>query len=163
MTEKGNRDEASERVRAKIVAAFPDFIFTGPITGVDENPAEELDEEQDLYSNLSGRRWSEIPADVLDRNVDGYHLLTDAAFVAFLPAWLNRAITSDEAREFIAYTFEPRYDPKRWLDRRIRQLSYHQMEAVQMLLAFCIEFEPSSWVKEHTQNALARVAALMAD
>src|SRR6266481_4393519 len=155
MTEQTDREKAAELLRAKIRVAFPDARFSGPITEVDELlPDDERDEEQPLYDGLRGRKWSEIEASFVVSNVDGISLLTDEAYAAFLPAWLVAALEDDEVRELLVYGFSPVSQDGRMSesmarqmtereDRRIRQLTSAQLEAILAFLTYCIEVETS--------------------
>jgi len=147
-----------ELVEAKIRAAFADSTFAGPITAVDEMTNEELDEEQALYGALRGRSWSEISASLIARYPDGIALLTDEAFIAFLPAWLTRALKDDEVLEAMVYMFSPHARTSEMLNRRLRLLSAEQREALEAFLAHCVDVESSKFVKDHARRAVAHVA-----
>src|ERR1700751_4666701 len=61
----------------------PDFYDVKPDTDLAD-----FWDEKELRESFKGRRWTEAPPELLYRLPDGYVLLTDQAFVAFLPAWL---------------------------------------------------------------------------
>lgn len=156
MTEQTDQDKGAELLSAKIKVAFPDLAFSGPITGVDGQPNEELDEQQALYGALRGRKWSEIPVSVIESNPDGVVLLTDEAFVAFLPAWLHCALTHEKVRELMVYAFSPAvHKSTEGMDRRIRRLTSPQKEALLAFLTYCAEVESSKFVKERARSAVA--------
>jgi hypothetical protein len=169
MTEQTDRDKAAELLRAKIKATFPDGVFSGPITAVDgltdeELDEQELDEDKALYHGLRERRWSEIEGSFAASLPDGLPLLADRAFAAFLPAWLVAALANDEVREFVVYHFSPdthQHSPSEWMnrmDRRIRQLTSAQREAILAFLTYCIEFETSEYIKDRARRAVEYVA-----
>ena len=143
-------------LRSRIRAAFPDSTFNGPITGVDGLMNEELDEQRALYAALRDKKWSEVPTAVIDNNPDGVVLLTDEAFAAFLPAWLDRALTHEKVRELMVYVFSP--DVHKSTERtghRIEHLSPPQKEALLAFLTYCVEVESSKFVKERARSAVA--------
>jgi hypothetical protein len=156
MTQKAKGNDA-ELVQAKIRAAFPDSVFSGSITPADGRLNEELDEERALYSALHGKKWTDIAASFIGGYPDGVVLLTDEAFATFLPAWLTCALQNKEVRELMVYTFSPR-EPSERSDRRVRNLTSSQREALRAFLAYCLEVESSNFVKERARRALARVA-----
>jgi hypothetical protein len=85
MTESGDNRSATKRVRSQIRGAFPDVVYPGPITPADGATGEDYDEPQELYRALHGRVWSEIPESFIRVNASGLVLLTDEAFVVYLP------------------------------------------------------------------------------
>jgi hypothetical protein len=52
----------------------------------------DCDECYALRAQLTGRVWDSIPAAFLDSNDGALPLLSQDAYVAFLPAWLMRAV-----------------------------------------------------------------------
>src|SRR5262249_41062267 len=67
-------------------SAFPPFVLQDTIT---PHQCEECDA---LRSALEGRRWDEIDPALVDVNEGGLPLLSYEAYVAYLPAWLLRAL-----------------------------------------------------------------------
>lgn len=163
MTKRGSQDSLAKDVVDKIRDAFPDITYSGSITPADGLQNEELDEERALYSELKGKKWSQVSTSFIEANPDAVVLLTDQAFFAFLPAWLNCAITHEKVREMTAYMFEPRRQkerPPKLMDNRIRQLSSPQRKAIEALLAYCVHVEPSPYIKKSAQNALDYVTTI---
>jgi hypothetical protein len=156
MTEQPELEMPLELLRAKIKVAFPDAAFSGVITGADGLLSEELDEEQALYGALRGRKWSEVPVSIIESNPDGIVLLTDEAFVAFLPAWLNRALTQEKVREMMVYVFSPDvHKSTETTDHRMRQFTSPQKDVLVAFLKYCLEVESSKFVKERARSAVA--------
>ncbi len=79
-------------IRNKIRQEFASTRFCGPITPADGRWQPEQDEERLLYETLQNRSWAEVGANLIDEMPDGFLLLTDQAFVAFLAAWLMRSM-----------------------------------------------------------------------
>ena len=147
-----------EALRTAIQVAFPDRPFLGSITAVDGLTNEELDEQRALYSALRGRKWSEIPLPVIESNPDGIVLLTDEAFIAFLPAWLTHALAHEKIRELLIYVFSPAvHASMKKMDQRIRLLNSMQMEALRGFLEFSFSTENSTYIKEQAAHALTYV------
>lgn len=83
--------EENQRIallRDSIRRSFPDEAYTGKVTDYDNiyNPDDEatyiLDENQDLYEALNGRRWTDIKPELMHHLPSGYDLLADEAYVA---------------------------------------------------------------------------------
>lgn len=161
MTGKTNQEQAAELLLIQIKTAFPDAIFSGSITAVDGSQQEELDEELTLYTNLSGKRWSDIPHSFIENYPDGIVLLTAAAFAAFLPAWLTCAIAREKVREMTAYMFSSDDSgPSVFMGNLINQLSNSQKKALQSYLAYCADFESDPDIKERFRSAADHVKKL---
>jgi len=78
---------------------FPDVTHAGEVTRHDGAWRPELTEENAihdddmlLYEGLIGKKWTEVPKQLLHDFPDGFVLLTDGALVAFLAAWLMRSL-----------------------------------------------------------------------
>jgi hypothetical protein len=162
MEHDNNRQTGVDYVREQIRREFPDTVFLGKITPVDGRSDDEFDEERDLFEVLSGRKWSDIPRSFLERNPDGFVLLVDNAFVAFLPAWLSFSLTNDEVRELLVYAFSPHVhgsdEWKKCTDRRLRSLAAAQRAVLLEVLKLHLETEPSRSIKEHAQKAVDYVS-----
>jgi hypothetical protein len=159
MTQSPNESEAVLALRLQITRAFPDFTFNGPITGVDGLMNEELDEERALYAALRDKKWSEVPTSVIDNNPDGVVLLTVEAFAAFLPAWLDCALTHEKVRELMVYVFSPDvHKSTERTDKRIGHLTSQQKETLLAFLTYCLEVESSKFVKERARSAVEYAA-----
>jgi len=170
MTDVGDRKKAVDDLLVKIRAAYPDTAFSGSVTRVDGLPdeklgEEELDEEKALYHGLRGKRWTDVDGSFVASNVDGISLLTDDAFTAFLPAWLIAALGNNNVRELLVYHFSPNLPDDQMSestahqlserqDRRIRQLTSAQIEALLAFLTYCFEVETSEFIKRHARKAV---------
>lgn len=132
-------DERILVLREMVRRAFPADPYFGNVTNYDKDLQQELteknealDEDQDLYRMLRGRGWTEIPKYFLYSHPDGYVLLSEDAFSAFLPAWLLRALDNveaeDEVRNFLVYAFSN-------TAQQLRHLNQEQRRTVRALLA----------------------------
>ncbi|MEJ2653238.1 MAG: hypothetical protein P8173_16020 [Gammaproteobacteria bacterium] len=158
MSHTPNNENSLESLRAQIQSAFPDFSLSGSITGVDGAADEVLDEEQALYSELRGQKWSDIPASFIRDFPDGFLLLTDEAYVAFLAAWLSCALKDAEVREMVVYSLSPdAHKRSNWRGQHIHLLNSSQRKVLQSFLAYCVDIESSKYIKQHAQAALEYV------
>jgi hypothetical protein len=149
-------------LREAIRRSFPAEIYTGKVTPNDGEWLPELTEENAildddmfLYEGLNGRRWTEVPTQLLQTHLDGYVLLTDQAFTAFLPAWLMYSLENmdgeNEVRNFLVYAFS-------YTLRQFRVLDPEQKGIVRSLLAEFAERGTSRFVKKLAVEALALIA-----
>ena len=153
-------------LRESIRQAFPIVAYSGKITNRDlelDDPS--LDEEKDLHDALKGKRWSDIPRELLLSLPDGYVLLSDAAFVSFLPAWLLYALENidgeNEVRNFVVYAFSPKHDmvpdtTNQILDR-LRLLNPEQRSTVRSLLEEFTKRGTSPFVKTLALKAVTLI------
>jgi hypothetical protein len=143
-------------LRADLIRAFPDTAFAGPVTDADGLRDEDLDEPQALYDALHGRKWSEVERSVLVNFPDGFLLLTDPAFVAFLPAWLSAAIDNQKVRHSVIYSFSPDVHKasKKW-NPGIRKLRSVQTTAFLRFLQYCLKVESSESIRKEIRSAIA--------
>jgi len=99
-----------EPLHEMVFASFPPVTYYGTVVaGGDEGPwpGDETDDE-DLFRMLKQRRWTDIPADFINRHLGAFVLLTAQAFATFIPAWLVFSIDNNfKGAEFVAYTFAP--------------------------------------------------------
>jgi hypothetical protein len=159
-------------LRELILHSFPDETYTGKVTPNDgawlpelteENAI--LDDDKFLYEALKGRKRTEVPTSFIYGQPDGLALLTDEAFVSFLPAWLLCSLENidgqNEVRNFVVYTFSPRHDlipDMTWFKtNRIRILNPQQRLSVRSLLAEFVEREASSYLRKHASHAIALI------
>jgi hypothetical protein len=96
----------------QIRAAFPDQRFSGMVTH-----GCTCEECTDLEASLRHQSWTTISDETIESNYVGLPLLSDEALVAFLPAWLTRALfdlqDSDyPVREFTLYHLALYWDSK---------------------------------------------------
>ena len=137
---------------------FPAVTYHGPITTADGRWTPELDDDQDVYEHLKGLSWPQAPTSLMLGQPDGYLLLADAAFTAFLPAWLMLSLEraeehEDEIREFLIYSFSSTL-------RQFRLLNPEQRELVRSIIA---EFHlriTDAFVKSSANEALELIDRL---
>ena len=156
-------DRISE-LRELVRLAFPAEAYTGRITQHDEKLDDpEFDEERALYEALNGRKWTDVPRTLLDSQPDGYVLLTDKAFAAFLAAWLMRSLENidaeNEVRDFVVYAFSPKHDmvpdTTEFILRRLGCLSPEQRATLHSLLMEFAERDPSAFRRKLASQAVA--------
>jgi hypothetical protein len=155
----------AETLRAKILAAFPDTVFSGSITTADGRFNEYLDEEEALYESLHDKKWSDIPTLFLKQFANRAVLLTPEAFVAFLPAWLMCAFEDEEVRSYMVYSFNPDTNSHQQLhesgiQRTIQAMGVAQRDTLKAFLTYCVEVERSAFVKNQARRALEFVSCV---
>jgi len=152
---------------------FPDVTHAGKVTGHDGAWLPELTEENAihdddmlLYEGLIGKKWTEVPKQLLHDFPDGFVLLTDGALVAFLPAWLMRSLDliygQNPVREFSVYAFSPGEGST--ADLNISMLRPHtpeQRSTVRSVLAEFVEREPSEFIRGHAAKAVQLIDNLL--
>jgi hypothetical protein len=156
--EKTGAQEPDGRIvalRESILGSFPAEPYTGKVTPNDADLGDpELDEDLDLYETLKGRKWTEVATKLLRDQPSGYGLLTDEAFVAFLPAWLmsslERMDAENEVRNFLVYAFSNTM-------RQFRVLNPEQRLTVRSVLAEFAERGTSPFVRTLAVQALALI------
>jgi hypothetical protein len=154
-------------VEELIRAAFPDEPFTGAVTS--RCTCEEC---TDLATSLRGQSWSTVSDGTMKVQFGGLPLLSDAAQVAFLPAWLMRSLSADldlsrrSIREWALYHLALYWDSKTGdasrhakEAERLRQLygnfSVDQALAVEQWLKFIREqADLTHWEREPIDGAL---------
>ncbi len=148
MTNNGNI-EGGENVRIaelreSIRRAFPAQAYSGRVTSYDDELDDpDRDEEKYLYEALKGRKWIDVPQQIIGDLPDGYVLLTQEAFEAFVAAWLLRSLENidreDEVRDFVIYTFSPKHDKvpdtTEYVLDRVRALNPEQRHVLHSVLA----------------------------
>jgi hypothetical protein len=160
----GGADEQVSRLRQSIRRAFPAETYEGKVTNYDEEVSSELtesqdilDEDQDLFRALKGRKWTEVPRQLLKNLPSGYGLLSDDAFAAFLPAWLSRSLDDmdgeNEVRNFVVYAFSSTVV-------RLRLLSPEQRVVVRSLLMEFCERGTAPFVRALAVKAVALIDKL---
>lgn len=147
--------------------AFPSVNYAGPVTTHDhELDDPDLDDCQFLYDELRGKEWTSIPSRVLDAAPDGYVFLTNEAFVAYLAAWLMRALDDGEGgeivRDYVVYTFSPNHNAPALIDfvvSKIRCLNSKQLVALRELLEAVAESDPSPFQRKLAHEAVVLIDA----
>jgi hypothetical protein len=110
-------------------------------------PASEHDfERSEIRDFLRGKDWRDVkPNDGQFDYGDVLPLLTDSAFVYYLPAWLLAALDNLEVTtidDLTLYSLCPKWveGPMReWFDRRIGKLTLPQQEAVTQFVQYMID------------------------
>jgi hypothetical protein len=153
-------------LRQSIERAFPAKPYIGKIMPFDEKLDDpEMDEEKELYDALKGRKWTEVPKEILHNQPDAYVLLTDEAFTAFIAAWLMCSLEDmegeNEVRNFLVYAFSPKHDKlpdtTEFVRHQIRALNQEQRHTLRSILLEVAEREPSSFVKRLASEAVALI------
>jgi hypothetical protein len=156
-------------LRESIRHTFPAEIFTQSITPCDQTRDDpELDEEKYLYESLKGRKWTEVPPQVLTNQPDGYMLLTAEAFKALLAAWLIRSLdnidSENEVRDLVVYAFSPKHDmvpdTTDFILHRLRALSAEQRDTLHSLLLEFAERDSSAFQRKLAAEAVALIDSL---
>jgi hypothetical protein len=151
-------DEANLRVL--IGNAFLTEPYNGPVTPVDGSEwTEELDDAIELWQSLSGKSWTEVPDEFVDRHYGSLVLLTPTAFAAFLPAWLSRSLLNSNVREFTVYAFAPNSNRalKEHWNARMRCLLPQHVDCVRIFLS-SVEEGDHAWNQNHAAIALEALA-----
>ncbi len=144
-----NLDDRVTALRELIRETFADRRYEGQITPCD-GQWDELDDGRPLYEALNGKKWTEVPTTLLYGLPDGYVLLTDAAFAAFIAAWLIVSLEDingkNSVREFLSYTFSHTSQQYRILDRP-------QRETIRFLVNEFAHSETSDFIRRHAVEA----------
>lgn len=159
-------NEQISRLRESIRRAFSAETYAGKVTQYDDELSSELledqailDEDQDLFRALKGRKWTEVPKELLENLPSGYGLLSGEAFVAFLPAWLAHALDDtdgeNEVRNFLVYAFDTMT-----ILGQLRLLSPEQRSVVRSLLVGFSERGTAPSVRARAVKAVALIDTL---
>ncbi len=97
----------------QIHAAFPPKQFLGSVT-----PGCTCDECTDLEMSMRGQSWTTISDDTMEIQYGSLSLLSEEALIAFVPAWLTRALsdldeTDQKFREWSLYKLALYYNSDR--------------------------------------------------
>lgn len=167
----GLEDKRTIALRDAIRRAFPESVYSGRVTRHDGAWLPDLTEENAihdddmfLYEGLTGKKWTEVPKQLLNDFPCGFVLLTDEALVAFLASWLVRSLDKDaenNVREFLVYSFSPgASSPADLKMSRLRALSPGQRSTVRSLLAEVARREPSEFIRQHAASAVQLMDSL---
>ncbi len=163
------QDGRTAELRESIRRAFPSETYLGEITLYDDKLDDpELDDEKYLYEALKGRRWTDIPQQLVDSRPDGYVRFTGEAFAAFLAAWLIRSLENidgeNEVRDFVVYAFSPKHDmvpdTTDFVLHQLRALSPEQRDTLRSLLLEFAERDPSAFQRKLASEAVALIDTL---
>jgi hypothetical protein len=144
--------------------AFPAEAYDKLITPFDDKVDDpELDEEKELYEALKGKKWTDVPRQLLDNQPDGYVVLTDEAFVAFVAAWLMQSLENidgeNRVRDFVVYAFGPKRDlvpdTTGFILHRLLALNLEQRHVLRALLTEFAERDPSEFQRRLALEALS--------
>ncbi len=159
---------AAQELRYQIREAFPATQFIGPITSCDCEECTHIREE------LRHKRWDEIPTTFLDFTCSPT-LLTPEAFIAFLPAYLLRALDDLDRHsvvvEFTVYSLCPDKPEKHGQEeqvghqdgvsrllQRARSMNPVQIQAIRAFLVFVQENAgDAEWFRPFITGALEKV------
>lgn len=151
-------DEQSRRaadLQKEIRKYFPVEHFEGKITPYDGAFTPELDGDKDLYEMAAGKLWTDVPAEFLRANPDAFLLLTDEAFGAFFPAWLQASLENahgeNVVREFLIYSFGPNSNRQ----HRLQLLSSEQRIVLRSMMSLFAECENSRFLRQHAAESVA--------
>jgi len=130
--------DALEQLREQIRQAFPATRYYGTVTTCD------CDECSEIREGLNRKQWDEVPQEFL-ASTGNPTLLTPEAFVAFLPAYLLRALDDLSPHGAVSgltvYSLTP--SREEWQVRRvferIRLMTGAQVQAVRAFLKFAQE------------------------
>ncbi len=166
-----NKDNRSTvDLRESIRRAFPEEPYTGKVTPNDREWEPEfnernaiLDDDKAVYEALRGRRWTDVSESLFKQQPSALSLLTDEAFLAFLPAWLDRSLMNpdeeNETRDFLVYEFSPQGDMVPDLTsfklHRIHLLSAEQRGTVRSILSEFTRRGTSPFVADLAAKAVA--------
>jgi hypothetical protein len=147
-------DETKEEdaLRDSIRSAFPAEKYSGQVTPADGAFTPELDDDEALFKASSGRHWTDLDQCFLHAQPDGFELLTDAAYRAFLAAWLMYSLenmnSENEVRNFVLYAFSI-------TAQRLRALNQDQRQTVRSLLAYFKQRESNRFLRNCAEEGIA--------
>lgn len=149
-------------IRNSILEAFPEGPFVGRVTPADEISGEHFEEERDLYREFYGKTWTEIPSSIIHSYAYSLPLLTEEAFVAFLPAWLRAALTDSDVRESLVHAFskDSQKDDCSFLNGRMERLNTLQRKVILDFFTHAQASESSKGLQNEIQLALAYLSAI---
>ena len=175
LEKREGEDERATTLRDAIRRAFPVVAYAGKITRHDGAWLPELTEENAIhdddkfvYEALKGRNWTDVPKRFLHDEPDGFVLLTDEAFIAYLAAWLMCSLDDidgeNKVREYVVYSFSPTRDflggNSNFTVSRVQALSPAQRSVVRSLLAEFSQREVSSSIREDAAKGVALIDSL---
>jgi hypothetical protein len=176
--QQGFEDERVRVLRDAIRRSFPAVPHEGKVTDCDGVWLPELTEENAIhdddkivYEAVVGRIWPDIPKEFLRNEPDGFVLLANEAFVAYLAAWLMCALDDMDGenivREFVVYSFSPSHDQQPDMTpekiKRLRLLSSEQRATMRSLLAEFAEREQSSFIRRYAVSAVELIDQVVSD
>lgn len=169
MNEETDPNAEALTLKRTIEQVFPAEAYAGAITPVDGQLEPELDEELALFRALSGKSWTQVPPSVIDENPGGHILLTEQAFVAFLPAWLVRSLDDvegdNETRDRLIYSLGPSR-PESGNDHmrlRLKALSIDQRAALRSAIELFSTAEKNDFTRAQAGLALRFIDSVFAN
>jgi hypothetical protein len=157
------------KLSENILRSFPpQDLNIAILAGGDKGPwtLDQLHEE-DLLHNLKGRRWTQIPPEVIARHLGDFVLLTAEAFATYIPAWLLFALYNhNQGGEFVAHTFAPEESNGSNLIRPIAVDMFRALRRTQRLvlrdfLIYLAEYHESDLVADRAAAAVDAIADLI--
>jgi len=118
-------------------------------------------EVEGLGSHMAGADWRQVPREVIDRNSQGLHSLSAAAYRFFLPAYLLHALDDPyfvRSNVFMFLIYELEGDGTRERHRR-SMLSQQQRRAVRCFLEFVERHSDDSEDRDVAATALRHWAS----
>lgn len=150
-----------EELKLRLIADFPAIrIPYAAIYGGSPERAQVDDEVQELCSFLADRTWQEIDAKVVGKVVEYLPLMSDEAFVAYLPTFLLRGIETLEEGEWIAKTtafnLNPSADGKMipYMLARLKRFNANQSRLVAEWLNMIAQRPVSKLLANYVERAL---------
>jgi hypothetical protein len=93
-------------LEARLHAAFPERVVLGTIA------PHECEECDALRQQLEHITWSAVPSEFLKSNEGALPLLSQEAYVAFLPAWLRQALREPDGEVASMLLINLRHEPQ---------------------------------------------------
>ena len=122
-------------------------------------------ESQDVANTLRGRRWDEVPLEVLRARAESLPLLTPAAFRYYLPTFMlgvvNHYNEVDVAGDSVLFNLTPPNTRTGWrwdfFRTRAEQFTTHERTAIARFLQFMDERYRSDWANSGIEPPEDRV------
>jgi Family of unknown function (DUF6714) len=151
-------------LRREIHEAFPAAAFGGAVTLADGETNDDFSDERALYDAFHGKRWTEIPVSFVVSFAYALPLLTKDAFVSFLPAWLDTALSNSEVRDALLHSLakEIGAETSSFMKGRVSNLNDQQMKSLVQVLEHTVKVEAGKSMAGEAQLALKFVRSLCA-
>lgn len=144
-----------DQLKLMIVSAFAMIRHPGD-DYLQASDALDEGEVADFRSDVAGADWRQVPQEVIDRNSQGLHSLSVAAYRFFLPAYLLQALDDSffvRSNVFMFLLYELEGDGTRERRRR-SMLSQQQRRAVRCFLEFVERHSDQSEDRDVAATAL---------
>jgi hypothetical protein len=155
------QDVRTAELREMIQRAFPAETYDGVITGYDDKLDDpELDEEKELYENLKGKEWTDVPQQLIRNKPDGCVRLTNESFPAFIAAWLMHSLENMNGENGIPkHDMVP--DTTEFIRQRLIALKQEQRYVLHALLTEFAKKDPSAFQRGLALEAVALLESLV--